>query len=141
MKHKRSLRYSRVLLAGIISAGLVACSKKAASNAIETHKSGDLAITLLNDTGDLTRGQNNFIIEFKSAATGEPVDVGRVFISSTMSMPGMAPMSAGIELTPTGEAGKYRAKGDFAMSGAWRFSIQWEGPAGRGNTVFSQSVR
>ncbi len=141
MKHKRSLRYSAVLLAGIISIGLVACSEKTASNAIQTHKSGDLTITLLNETGDLTQGQNNFILEFKSAASAQPVDVGRVFISSTMSMPGMAPMSAGIELTPTGETGKYHAKGDFAMRGAWRFSIQWEGPAGRGNTVFNQSVR
>jgi len=141
MKSKPSLRYLAVLLAGAASIGLVACGKQGAPSVIETHKAGDLTITLLNDKGDLTQGQNNFIVEFKSATTRQPVDVGRVFISSTMSMPGMAPMSAGIELAPAGKSGKYRAKGDFAMSGSWRFTIQWEGPAGKGNTVFSQSVR
>ena len=140
MRHK-ALHYSAILLAMIVSIGLVACGSKGASNVIETHKSGDLTITLLNDKGDLTQGQNNFIVEFKSASTGQPVDVGRVLISSSMSMPGMAPMSGGIELAPAGQTGRYRAKGDFAMSGAWRFAIQWHGPSGRGSTVFSQSVR
>ncbi len=108
---------------------------------IQTIKAKDLTITLLSPPGDLKQGKNDFVVEFRSAATHQLVDVGRVTIASIMSMPGMVPMSAGVELTPTGETGRYKAKAAFAESGGWRFSIQWDGPAGRGSTTFNSDVR
>src|SRR5437660_12707201 len=113
MKRTLLLTLLAVLVAGIAAIAFVGSNRKTESKIIETHRAGDLAISLLNDSGDLTQGRNNFIIEFKSASSGQPVDVGRVFSSSTMSMPGMAPLSAGLELTPAGEVGRYRAKSDF----------------------------
>lgn len=107
---------------------------------ISVQKSGDLTIALRNESGELKMGQNRFVVSFRSAS-GQPVDAGRVTVSSSMAMPGMAPMVAPIELQPTGQAGSYSLTGDFAMSGAWKFEIRWDGPAGQGTTSFSTNVR
>jgi len=120
---------------------LLSCGSKAGpSKEIISQRSNDLIISLVNETGDLVQGQNRFAIAFRSAATNQPVDVGRVSVSSTMPMPGM-PMSAGIELSPAGEAGKYAATGTFSMSGGWNFEVRWDGPAGQGNAALSTNVR
>ena len=107
---------------------------------IATQTSGDLTVTLQNEAGELVMGQNRFIVSFRKA-DGQPVDAGKVTVSSSMAMPGMAPMVAPIELQPTGQAGSYSLTGDFAMSGAWKFEIRWDGPAGQGTTSFSTNVR
>ena len=122
---------------------LGACAKTAVSEAkeIQTQRAEELIIALLNDKGELAMGQNRFIIAFRSASNGRPVDVGAVTVSSSMAMPGMAPMTAPIELEPAGRTGQYAAKGDFAMSGAWKFEVRWDGPAGRGATSFNSNVR
>lgn len=108
--------------------------------AIASQQSGDLVITLENEKGELAQGQNRFIVSFHSAG-GQPVDAGKVTVSSSMAMPGMAPMVAPIELQSAGQTGMYSLTGDFAMSGAWRFEIRWDGPAGQGTTSFSANVR
>lgn len=128
-------------LGGLVSIGLVACNKGGELKAIQTQKFKDLTITLLSETGELKQGKNEFVVEFRSATSQQPVDVGVVALASTMSMPGMSPMSAGVELSPTGEIGRYRAKAGFEMSGAWQFALQWDGPAGRGSSTFRSNVR
>lgn len=122
---------------------LGACSKPAASEAkqIQTQRAQDLVIALLNEKGELAMGQNRFIIAFRSASNNRPVDVGTVTVGSSMAMPGMAPMTAPIELEPAGTTGQYAAKSDFAMSGAWKFEVRWDGPAGRGTSSFNTNVR
>src|SRR6267154_5037503 len=67
---------------------------------------GKLTIVLLNKSGELTQGQNEFVIQFKDDQ-GQPADVGDVQLGSNMSMPGMSPMSGDAELTPTGQTGVY----------------------------------
>jgi hypothetical protein len=69
------------------------------------------------------------------------VDVSTVTVGSSMAMPGMAPMTAPIELEPAGSTGQYSAKGDFVMSGSYKFELRWDGPAGRGTTSFNTNVR
>ena len=133
----------RVFLA-IAVLGLAGCNRATTSSdlkELESHRSNDTVVTLLSAKGDLTQGQNRFVLLFRSASSGKPIDVGRVDVASTMSMPGMSPMSGGIELEPSGETGQYLAKGDFGMSGAWHFEVHWEGPAGRGNLAFIRDVR
>ena len=107
---------------------------------IETHKVGDINVVLMNDTGELKQGQNNFVVQFQNQQ-GQPVDVGEVQLGSNMSMPGMAPMSGESEITPAGQTGTYRVKSNFAMSGAWHFTVNWNGPRGQGKTAFNSSVR
>jgi len=105
-----------------------------------TRTVGRLTIVLLNKTGELTQGQNDFIVEFKDDQ-GRPVDVGDVEIGSSMSMPGMAPMSGDSGVTKTKQTGIYKVASNFAMSGAWHFALSWDGPAGQGHTAFINSVR
>jgi hypothetical protein len=122
---------------------LTACKSAAVAETkeIQTQRTKDLVIVLLNEKGELAMGQNRFIIAFRSASNNQPIDVGTVAVGSSMAMPGMAPMTAPIELEPAGSTGQYIAKSDFAMSGAWKFEVRWDGPAGRGTTSFNTNVR
>ena len=105
-----------------------------------TKNVGKLTIVLLNKSGELMQGQNEFVIEFKDDQ-GQPADVGDVQLGSNMSMPGMSPMSGDAELTPTGQTGVYKVTSNFAMSGAWHFTLSWSGPYGHGHTSFNNNVR
>ena len=62
------------------------------------------------------------------------VDVGAVKGSATMAMPGMV-MSGALRVEPNGTPGRYRGVGEFAMAGAWQFTLEWQGsgdvPAGK----------
>jgi hypothetical protein len=109
--------------------------KPAASKSV-----GKLTIILLNKSGELMQGQNEFVVQFKDDQ-GQPADVGDVQIGSSMSMPSMAPMSGDSELTATGQTGIYKVTSNFAMSGAWHFTLSWNGPYGQGHTTFNSNVR
>jgi hypothetical protein len=105
-----------------------------------TKTAGKLTIVLLNKTGELTQGQNEFVVQFKDDQ-GQPVDVGDVQIGSNMSMPGMAPMSGDAGVTQTKQTCIYKVTSNFAMSGAWHFTLSWDGPQGQGHTTFNSNVR
>jgi copper/silver efflux system protein len=107
---------------------------------LQTVRTGDLAITLSNPTGELRQGANDFRIEFRSARTNAPVNVGDVRLNAAMSMPGMT-MAGTTTVTPGDRPGTYEAKGDFAMSGSWDMTLEWNGPAGRGSAAFKGSVQ
>jgi hypothetical protein len=124
------------LLLGSCKSSAVAETKE-----IQTQQTKDLTIVLLNEKGELAMGQNRFIIAFRSASNNQPIDVGTVTLSSSMAMPAMAPMTAAMELEPAGTTGQYTAKSEFPMSGAWKFEVRWDGPAGRGTTSFNTNVR
>jgi hypothetical protein len=109
--------------------------KPAASKSV-----GKLTIVLLNKSGELMQGQNEFVVQFKDDQ-GQPADVGDVQIGSSMSMPSMAPMSGDSEITATGQTGIYKVTSNFAMSGAWHFTVSWNGPYGQGHTTFNSNVR
>jgi YtkA-like protein len=105
-----------------------------------TRTVGNLTIVLLNKSGELTQGQNEFVVQFKDDQ-GQPADVGDVQLGSSMSMPSMAPMSGDAEITPTGQTGIYKVNSNFAMSGAWHFTLSWTGAHGKGHTAFNSNVR
>ena len=132
-------------LAALSLAALVmgACKSTAVAETkeIQTQRTKDVVIVLLNEKGELAMGQNRFVIAFRSPSDNKPIEVGTVTVGSSMAMPGMAPMTAPIELEPAGSTGEYTAKSDFAMSGAWKFEVRWDGPAGRGTASFNTNVR
>jgi hypothetical protein len=107
---------------------------------LQTVRSGDLAITLSNPAGELRQGANDFRIEFRSARTNARVNVGDVRLNAAMMMPGMA-MTGTTTVTPGERPGVYQAKGEFAMSGSWDMTLEWDGPAGRGSAAFKGSVQ
>jgi Cu(I)/Ag(I) efflux system membrane protein CusA/SilA len=107
---------------------------------LQTVRSGDLAITLSNPAGELRQGANDFRIEFRSTRTNAPVNVGDVRLNAAMAMPGMT-MAGTTMVAPGNGPGVYEAKGDFAMSGSWDMTLEWNGPAGRGSAAFKGSVQ
>jgi hypothetical protein len=144
MEHQ-DMKKRLVISAVIASAAILAAcnnSKNATANLkpVETHQAGDINIVLLNETGELQQGKNDFVVQFQNQQ-GQPVEVGAVRFGSSMAMPGMAPMSGDSEASAAGQTGAYRVKSTFAMSGAWRFTIEWSGPRGTGKTTFNTNVR
>jgi len=107
---------------------------------IQSVTSGDVQVMLLNAAGALRQGRTDFVLEFRSAKTGRLIDAGTVRVEANMSMPGM-PMSGGIETFPTSTPGRYAASGQFGMSGVWKMTVQWNGPAGRGSAAFEGNVQ
>ena len=105
-----------------------------------TRTVGKLTVVLLNKSGELMQGQNEFVVQFKDDQ-GQPADVGDVQLGSSMSMPSMAPMSGDAEITPTSQTGIYKVTSNFAMSRAWHFTLSWNGPYGQGHTSFNNNVR
>ncbi len=106
---------------------------------VQTVTSGDLVIVLRSPTGGLHTGRNAFSIEFQSSA-GALIDVGTVRATGNMSMPGMV-MSGNLQVTPTGEPGRYALTAEFGMSGSWQMSIEWSGPVGQGSIRFQGAVQ
>jgi hypothetical protein len=137
---KRYIAVSAFVLGALL---MSACKTTPAveTKTIQTQRSGDTVIALLNEKGELAMGKNQFILAFSSAYGNEPIDVGTVTLGASMAMPGMAPMTSTVELEPAGTKGQYTVKSDFAMSGAWKFELRWDGPAGRGVTSFNSNVR
>jgi len=108
---------------------------------IQTHKTKDMVVTLLSESGQWTQGKNTFVLEFTSASTKQPMDVGKVTLSTSMAMPGMAPMLVGATLSPDKTPGRYLGTVNFQDSGARQVTVAWDGPAGKGSTQLSAPVR
>jgi Cu(I)/Ag(I) efflux system membrane protein CusA/SilA len=113
---------------------------QSAGTVVQTIRAGGLDIALLSPTGTLRQGRNSFTFEFRRTGTTTLVDVGSVRASANMSMPGMV-MSGGLQVTPTGVAGRYAATAEFGMAGAWQMAIEWNGPAGQGSVNFHGGVQ
>jgi hypothetical protein len=109
--------------------------------AIQTQKTRDIIVTLLSESGQWTQGKNTFVVEFTAASTGQPVDVGKATLSTSMPMPGMAPMLAGATLSPDKTLGRYLGTISFPDSGARQVMVTWDGPAGKGSSQFSVPLR
>jgi len=135
---------SVIATAVVLAVSLTACNRNRIDTGslkpVETRTIGNVTVVLMNSTGELKQGQNDFIVQFRDQQ-GQPIDVGDVQLSSSMTMPSMAPMSGDSEITATRQKGTYRVKSSFAMSGAWHFTIAWNGLYGQGNTAFNSNVR
>ena len=106
--------------------------------AIKTQKAKDVEIRLLSESGQWKQGKNTFVLEF--TRDKKPIDVGKATVSTSMPMPGMAPMVAGATLQPDGP-GRYRGTIAFPDRGDRQVTVAWDGPAGKGSTRFSVPVR
>ena len=137
---KRVMR--AMVVTGILLTGLLCGSGHAADmKVIHTHKAKDIVVRLLSESGQWTQGKNSFVLELTLADTKQPVDVGNVTLSTSMPMPGMAPMLAGATLTPDKTPGRYLGTISFPDRGARQVTVAWDGPAGKDSTQFSVPVR
>lgn len=116
-----------------------ACGGDAKLTEVQRINSGAVDVVLLSRDGALHQ-KDPFTIEFRSAASGNLLNVGTVRASATMPMPGM-PMFGNIEVRPADAPGRYTAKGNLEMTGGWRIALEWDGPAGHGAVTFTGRVQ
>ena len=124
----------RVMLASASFAGA------ADMKPIHTQKVKDVVVTLESESGQWKPAKNDFVLTFTSAQDKKPVDAGQVSLTTSMAMPGMAPMLTGATLTPEG-AGRYRGTIEFPDRGTRQVTVTWDGPLGKGSAKFSVPVR
>lgn len=129
-----------VLAMAVLGSGLAERSTAAELKVVQTQKTKDAVITLKSESGRWSQGANSFVLEFTSP-DGKPLDVGKVNLSTSMTMPGMAPMIAGAIMSPDKAPGRYMGTIGFPDSGARQVTVSWEGPTGKGSTRFSVPVR
>ncbi len=125
--------------AGVLGAGF-ATTCSAELKVMQTQKTKDAVIALKSETGQWKQGKNAFVLEFTSPS-GQPLDAGKVALSTSMAMPGMAPMVAGATLSPDKAPGRYLGTIDFPDGGTRQVTVTWDGPSGKGSTRFSVPVR
>ena len=118
----------------------VVVARAADLKTVQTQKTKDAVITLKTESGQWRQGPNGFVLEF-TTPTGQPLDVGKVTLSTSMTMPGMAPMIAGATVSPDKTPGRYRGTISFSDGGTRQVTVAWDGPAGKGSTRFSVPVR
>ena len=125
---------------GLFAVGVATMAWSAELKVMQTQKTKDAVVTLKSETGQWKPGKNTFVLEFTSPS-GEPLDVGKVTLSTSMAMPGMAPMVAGATVSPDKAPGRYLGTVDFPDSGTRQVTVAWDGPAGKGSARFSVPVR
>lgn len=128
------------LALAVLGGGLAGMGAAAEPKVIQTQKTKDAVITLKSESGRWRQGANAFVLEFTSP-DGKTLDVGKVNLSTSMAMPGMAPMIAGATMSPDKAPGRYLGTISFPDSGARQVTVSWDGPAGKGSARFSVPVR
>ena len=124
------------MMFGVVARGAESADLKP----IHTQKTKDAVVTLKSESGQWKQGKNSFVLEITSPS-GQPLDAGKVAVSTSMAMPGMAPMIAGATLSPDKAPGRYLGTIEFPDGGARQVTVTWDGPAGKGSTKFSIAVR
>src|SRR5436853_6639542 len=77
------------VVAGLLGVGAVTAAWSAELKVMQTQKTKDAVIALKSETGQWKQGKNAFALEFTSPS-GQPLDAGKLALSTSMTMPGMA---------------------------------------------------
>jgi hypothetical protein len=130
-----------VIFAMLMGTGPAELAFGAELKPIHAQKTKDVIVTLASESGQWRPGKNDFVLELTSAKDKQPIDAGKVTLNTSMTMSGMAPMIAGATLSPDKTPGRYVGTINFADGGTRQVTVTWDGPAGKGSTRFSVSVR
>ncbi len=130
-----------VTLGAVLLAGLFQAAWSAELKVIQAHKTKDVVITLLSESGQWTKGKNSFVVEFTSSKDKNPLDPGSVSLNTSMTMSGMSPMIAGATLSADKTPGRYLGTIEFSDTGTRQVTVTWDGSAGKGSAKFSVPVR
>ena len=128
------------VVGGLFGPGFGTQAWSAELKVLQTQRTKDAVIALKSETGQWKQGKNAFVLEFTSPS-GQPLDVGKVALSTRMAMPGMAPMVTGATLSADKAPGRYLGTIDFPDGGTRQVTVTWDGPAGKGSARFSVPVR
>jgi hypothetical protein len=125
----------------VVLAGWLGMAGAADLKVVKSQKSKDVSVSVLSESGQWQPGKNEFVVAVTSTKDGSPVAVGTVTLTTSMPMPGMAPMVAGATLEPDARPGRYRGTISFPDRGDRQVTVSWDGPAGKGSTKFIVPVR
>jgi hypothetical protein len=146
--HRVQHHLPRIIATTLIATGLIygasflwhkAYARKITSPPFATQTVNDLTVKLMAPAGQLQKGENNVLIEFRDS-NGQLVDVGDVNFTVDMNMPGMA-MHGGGPAQKTGTPGEFRAKVKADMTGDWNARVSYDGPEGNGQATFPINVK
>ena len=117
--------------AGTVASGNAAPAISTEPFKVVDHKtSGDYVVTLLNETGAISEGANQFTLEFRhgSGPDKQPVAVENLHAELSLEMEGMAPMAGSTSVVPAHEmTGRYNvASSRSAMPGLWRLVVTFD---------------
>jgi len=140
------MRHYFVSVLIVLAAVMTACTSKPESEPaklteLQRAKSGDLDVVLLAKTDALAQGKSQATLEFQRGSDHRLVDVGTVRIGASMEMPGMGPMLGSVAVDKGDAPGRYTLDTDLAMTGTWKLTVQWDGPAGAGSVTLPGTVR
>lgn len=130
---------------GVLVLAAAACSSKGPSDTGKVIKSApvgnNLTATLSNNEGVLKNGDNEFFVSFKDVS-GKTVEVGAVGLNFYMPAMGTMPaMNNAGSFTATGMPGVYQGKVKLESAGDWQAQLSYEGPAGKGKTLFAVTAQ
>lgn len=120
-------RNINALILIIFSIAIISCGKDTENlKTIQKQTVGDYIVSLSNSSGNISKGNGIFYIEFRSVNGDQLTDAGKISASAIMNMQGM-PMSVDIPVTPTDKNGRYEAKYNLSMSGTWILEVNFDG--------------
>ena len=144
---KKSVSLIAIALAVVVVIAAACGSKTGGSGSaptgkvIKTAPVGNLTAALSSDSGALKRGDQELMISFTDASA-KPVDVGAVSLNFHMPQMGsMSAMNDSVTFTTTNTPGVYRGKVNIESGGEWQAQLAYEGPAGKGKTIFSVTAQ
>jgi YtkA-like len=134
------LRTTSLIAVVVVLAGWLGVAGAADLKVVKSQKAKDVTVSILGESGQWKTGKNEFVVAF-TTKDSTPVDVGKVTLTTSMAMPGMAPMVAGATVEPDATPGRYRGTISFPDRGDRQVTVSWDGPAGKGSTKFTVPVR
>ena len=137
------LRIVSVLIVSTLVLSACSSSKPDAPKLTELQrtKSGDMDVVLLAQKDAIPPGKSQASLEFQTGTDHHLVDVGTVKIGASMEMAGMGPMLGSVFVNTGDAPGRYTLDTDLGMTGTWKLTVQWDGPAGTGSATFPGTVR
>jgi YtkA-like len=144
-------RPTRRLLTGIIVVALLAMgvggwwawrklSGPAAPKAVVTQQTvGPYRIKVLSGSSQLHKTKDAIRIEVTDAATGKPVDVGAVWFTLTMQMPGMN-MQAAAQLEKGQQSGVFNGFITPGDQGEWTANVGYQNRQSKNSVSFSINI-
>jgi hypothetical protein len=130
---------SLIAVVGVL-AGWLGVAGAADLKVVKSQKAKDVSVSILSESGQWKPGKNEFVVAF-TTKDSTPVDVGKVTLTTSMAIPGMAPMVAGATVEPDATPGRYRGTISFPDRGDRQVTVSWDGPSGKGSTKFTVPVR
>jgi len=108
---------------------------------IKTAPMGNLTVTLATESGQLKKGDNEFLLTVKDSS-GKNVEVNAVSLNLRMpAMGSMSEMNDQASFATTKTPGVCRGKINVEVGGEWQAKVVYDGPSGRVETSFPINVQ